>query len=410
MNLFSPFSAKSHASGHGGLQRVFGRLFAVLSGLLALALLGSTQAQAQEPMVPPDLYPIISPLFGGNSFASAHPGDYDIARDPNEVPANALPNNAAVQFYANEIDTIVAPGNQFVDPPAWSGATDRHMHYNVYSAQLPTGFVAAKVPGPFIRVREGNNYVVSLTNPSINQFPHSIDFHAVLGLKGGAAMLMSLPGQTTTLTITPKHPGLFIYHCAEAGTPKGIAEHMNQGMFGLILVEPRDSDARWNRLIASGVKEFYVMEQDIFLDASGEYDEAKSLNTLVPDYTVYNGRVSALVDHPLIAQKGKHAVIYHGAATVHPPSFHTIGGMYTKVFQSGDIMSPPLQNRETVLIPPAGSAIMVHDGDDLIVNFDPPSALVPSQINILVDHASPYFRKGALGLMLVTPAPPKGKP
>jgi hypothetical protein len=26
-----------------------------------------------------------------------------------------------------------------------------------------------------------------------------------------------------------------------------------------------------------------------------------------------------------------------------------------------------------------------------------------AQLNVLVDHASPYFRKGALGLMEVTP-------
>ena len=31
-----------------------------------------------------------------------------------------------------------------------------------FSATLPTGTVPAKVPGPFIRVREGNNVIVSL--------------------------------------------------------------------------------------------------------------------------------------------------------------------------------------------------------------------------------------------------------
>lgn len=375
----------------------------LVGGLIGVAMLCSAEARAQ---VPSDLYPIISPIFGGNSYASAHPADYDIARDPSEVPAAALPNNAAVQFFAAEINTVVAPADQTLNPPRWSGASDVRLNYLAFGAVLPTGTVAAKVPGPFIRVREGNNVIVSLTNPSTSVNAHSIDFHAVVGLKGGAAMLMSAPGTTTTLTITPTHPGLFIYHCAESGTPRGIAEHMNQGMFGLILVEPKDSEAHWNKMIASGVKEFYIMQQDIFRDSLGDYDELKSLNTLVPDYSVYNGRVSSLVDHPLVAQKGKNAVIYHGAATVHPPSFHTIGGIYSQVYLMGDILSPPLQNRETVLIPAAGSAIMVHKGSELVVSFTPPSTLVPSQVNILVDHASPYFRKGALGLMLTTPAAP----
>jgi nitrite reductase (NO-forming) len=376
----------------------------VLVSVVVLLFAGThVRAQQQQAVAPSDLYPIISPLFGGNSYSTAHSKDYDIARDPNEVPATPLANGSPIQFFVQEITTFVAPMDQRANPPVWSGATDVQFNYFVFGAVLPSGTVAAKVPAPFIRVTQGNSYVVSLTNAATNKDTHSIDFHAVLGLKGGAAMLMSKPGQTTSLTITPTHPGLFIYHCAESGTPRGIAEHMNQGMFGLMLVEPSDPTAPWNQFIAQGVKEFYVFEQDIFRDNMGNYDEVKSLNTLVPDFTVYNGRVSSLVDHPLMATKQKHAVIYHGAATVHPPSFHTIGTIYDSVYLLGDILSPPHQSRETVLIPAAGSSIMVHDKSNLIVNFTPPSTVIPSQLDILVDHASPYFRKGALGLMLVSP-------
>jgi len=379
------------------------RIFVFVSLAVLLVAGARLRAQQQPGRTPSDLYPIISPLFGGNSYATAHSNDYDIARDPNEVPPTPLANGSAIQFFVNEINTFVAPMNQQANPPIWSGDSDIRFNYFVFGAVLPSGTVAAKVPAPFIRVTQGNSYVVSLTNAATNVDTHSIDFHAVLGLKGGAAMLMSKPGQTTSLTITPKHPGLFIYHCAESGTPRGIAEHMNQGMFGLILVEPSDPNAPWNQFIAEGVKEFYVFEQDIFRDNMGNYDEVKSLNTLVPDFTVYNGRVSSLVDHPLVATKQKHAVIYHGAATVHPPSFHTIGTIYDSVYLMGDIVSPPHKNRETVLIPAAGSSIMVHNKENLIINFTPPGTLIPNQIDILVDHASPYFRKGALGLMLVGP-------
>jgi hypothetical protein len=44
---------------------------------------------------------------------------------------------------------------------------------------------------------------------------------------------------------------------------------------------------------------------------------------------------------------------------------------------------------------------MEIDSSNLIVNSNS-NGVVGTQLDILVDHASPFFRKGALGLMLVT--------
>src|SRR5215470_14076546 len=120
-------------------------VFALVAVLLLFAgtRVGAQQQQAQPPS---DLYPIISPLFGGNSYATAHPNDYDIARDPNEVPSTPLAAGSAIQFFVSEINTVVAPMNQQANPPVWSGNTDVRFNYFAFGAVLPSGTVAAKVP------------------------------------------------------------------------------------------------------------------------------------------------------------------------------------------------------------------------------------------------------------------------
>src|SRR5690606_22556289 len=45
-----------------------------------------------------------------------------------------------------------------------------------------------RVPGPFIRVREGDTVTVKLTNSPEATHIHSIDLHAVTGPGGGAAV------------------------------------------------------------------------------------------------------------------------------------------------------------------------------------------------------------------------------
>ena len=376
------------------------------------ALAAPLQAAPLQP--PSDLYPIISPLVGGNSYAIAHPNDYDVARDPDEVPPAPLRDGATVTFNVLEVNTVIGPADPTTNPPVWSGAADFRFNFFLFGAttddpSLPSGYWLPRAPGPFLKVVANRTVNIVLSNASKNTNTHSIDFHAVVGLKGGAAMLMADPGKQATLTIKPTHPGLYVYHCTESGTPRGIAEHMNAGMYGMMLVLPGDSkgnldaDDRFNRELAAGASEHYIFEEDVFRDASGNFDEVKMLTTLVPDFVTYNGRVASLVDHPLQGSKAAGSyVIYHGAGGAHAPSFHIIGAIFDKTWNLGDVSSPPLRGLQTVLLPSAGAAVMAIDKANLIVNATS-SGVVGDQLDILVDHASPFFRKGALGLMLVTP-------
>ncbi len=270
---------------------------------------------------------------------------------------------------------------------------------------------APKIPAPFLRVTAGNTNTITLVNTS-TMLTHAIDFHAIVGNKGGAALVAADAGTDSgPIALTFNDPGLYVYHCVGEGTPHGIAHHMNNGMVGLILVEPGtdddddDDDKRkgnkFKRLIKNAT-EHYVMEFDIYRDdVSEDFDEDKMIHSQSPDHVVYNGRVGALIDHPLIAVKGQNAVIYHGVSGVHVASFHIIGEIFDWVFDLGDILSPALQNIQTQTIPSAGAAVLIMDGEQ-IVPTNLSGGLGPD-LNILVDHASSQFRKGALGVMVVCP-------
>jgi len=105
-----------------------------------------------------------------------------------------------------------------------------------------------KVPGPFLRVRVGDTVVVSLKNADDSIMMHNIDLHAVNGPGGGAVFTLVAPGEAKSFTFKALTPGVYVYHCA---TPM-VSNHISNGMYGLILVEPPGGLAKVDR-------EFYVM-------------------------------------------------------------------------------------------------------------------------------------------------------
>jgi nitrite reductase (NO-forming) len=110
-----------------------------------------------------------------------------------------------------------------------------------------------EVPGKFIRVREGDLVEFHLMNHPTSRMPHNIDLHAVTGPGGGASSSFTAPGHASQFSFKALNPGLFVYHCATA--PVGM--HVANGMYGLILVQPKEGLPPVDR-------EFYVMQGDIY--------------------------------------------------------------------------------------------------------------------------------------------------
>jgi hypothetical protein len=69
-----------------------------------------------------------------------------------------------------------------------SGTTYRYWTFN------------GKVPGPFIRVMQGDTVEVTLANAKDSSMVHSIDFHAAIRPGGGSALAQVPPGQSKSFT------------------------------------------------------------------------------------------------------------------------------------------------------------------------------------------------------------------
>jgi nitrite reductase (NO-forming) len=109
-----------------------------------------------------------------------------------------------------------------------------------------------KVPGPFLWVRVGDTVTVSLTNAANSVTPHSIDLHAVNGPGGGSDATAAAPGETKAFTFKALTPGLYFYHCEMPIA----SNHISNGMYGLILVEPVGG-------LPTVDREFYVMQGEL---------------------------------------------------------------------------------------------------------------------------------------------------
>jgi len=242
------------------------------------------------------------------------------------------------------------------------------------------------VPGPFLRVREDDTVELSLHNDKSSSHSHAIDLHAVTGPGGGKAVTEVEPGETKTLTFKATTPGLYVYHCA-AGNP---ATHIANGMYGMILVEPKNGLAKVDH-------EFYIMQGELYtkgrLGKKGfqKFNSRKMIDER-PEYIVFNGRTGALVgEGQLNAKVGDKVRLFIGNAGVTKiSSFHIIGEIFDKVYPEAAI-SNPHKNVQTTLVP-AGGATMVEFKVDYPGNY------------VLVDHALARIDRGAWGILNVTGA------
>ncbi len=239
------------------------------------------------------------------------------------------------------------------------------------------------VPGSFIRIREGDYVEFHLKNHPDNKLPHNIDLHAVTGQGGGAEATYVAPGYEATFNFTAINPGLFVYHCATA--PVGM--HIANGMYGLILVEPKEGLPKVD-------KEYYVMQGDFYTEGSyGESGlQAFDMNKAIkeqPDYVVFNGHVGSLTgDNTLKARAGETVRLFVGNGGPNlVSSFHVIGEVFDNVYMEGG--STKNHDVQTTLVPAGGTAITEFKVE------------IPGNF-ILVDHSIfRAFNKGALGILAV---------
>jgi len=285
-----------------------------------------------------------------------------------------------------------------------------HLDSSVVTQELAPGVLYKywtfndHVPGPFIRTRVGDTLELHVTNSDASGMPHNIDLHAVTGPGGGATVTTGVKGDIRVVKFKMLHPGLFIYHCAAPP----VMDHIANGMYGLILVEPQEGLPKVDR-------EFYVLQSEFYTPApapesedegDGEADDDDDEDAVIypyshqeglnehPQFIVFNGHVGSLIgEHALHAKTGERVRIFFGNAGPNKiASFHLIGEIFDKVYREADLISPPARSIQTTLVP-AGGATVVEFGVE-----------VPGTYT-LVDHAIFRIEKGAVGFLKVEGEP-----
>lgn len=271
------------------------------------------------------------------------------------------PAHVVVNLTVEEIEREIAPGTRYT---FWT--------------------FGGSVPGQMIRVREGDTVELNLQNLHDNKLPHNIDLHAVTGPGGGAEQTLIAPGNEARFTFKALAPGLYVYHCATAPVPMHIAN----GMYGMILVEPKEGLAPVDR-------EYYVMQGDFYTGGAYRapglqgFDQQKAIDEK-PTYVLFNGADGALTGAgALTANTGDKVRLFFGVGGPNlTSSFHVIGAIFDKVYFEGG--SRYTENVQTTMVPAGGAAIVEL------------TTRVPGNLT-LVDHSlSRAFNKGAIGLLKVS--------
>lgn len=340
-------------------------LAAIIASMFALAACGGEQA-AQAPAE--------TPAASAEAASSA-------TQAAAETPAGELPVIDAVTTHAPEVPPAIdrdypAKVRVKMETIEKTMKMDDGVEYHYWTFN-------GDVPGRMIRVREGDTVEVEFSNNPSSTVPHNVDFHAATGPGGGAAASFTAPGRTSTFSFKALQPGLYIYHCAVA--PVGM--HIANGMYGLILVEPKEGLPKVD-------KEFYIVQGDFYTKgkkgAQGlqPFDMDKAVAEQ-PEYVVFNGHVGAIAgDNALKAKAGETVRMYVGNGGPNlVSSFHVIGEIFDKVYVEGGKLIN--ENVQSTIIPAGGSAMVEFKVD------------VPGSYT-LVDHSLfRAFNKGALGQLKV---------
>ena len=347
-------------------------LAALITSAFVLAACNGQQQASQQPAAQ-----------GTQTTASSTPSAPDVAPQTAEadVPVDQLPVIDAVMTHAPEVPPPVNRDH--------AALVKVKMETIEKTMKMADGVdytywtFNGDVPGQMIRVREGDTVEVEFSNNPNSTVPHNVDFHASTGTGGGAAATFTAPGRTSTFRWKALQSGLYIYHCAVA--PVGM--HIGNGMYGLVLVEPKEGLPKVD-------KEFYIVQGDFY--TKGKYGEPGlqpfNMDKAIredADYVVFNGHVGAIAgDNALKAKVGETVRMYVGNGGPNlVSSFHVIGEIFDKVYVEGGKLIN--ENVQSTLIPAGGAAIIEFKVD------------IPGSFTI-VDHSLfRAFNKGALGQLVV---------
>jgi nitrite reductase (NO-forming) len=187
-----------------------------------------------------------------------------------------------------------------------------------------------QMPGTVVRVEEGDVVEFTLVNDKANKNSHSMDFHAARAdvVKDFEAVK---PGESKSYTFKADYPGVFFYHCGA----DPMIQHIARGMFGAIIVDPKDKKA-----MPKADREYVLIQSELYANPDNQADMMANKWTNV----MFNGGIfkydpvhDPAASRMLQAKPGERVRVHFVNAGVNEfSSFHSIAGIWDKVYPSGN--------------------------------------------------------------------------
>lgn len=248
----------------------------------------------------------------------------------------------------SENSTIPIASNGLVFSPAWT--------FN------------GTIPGPTIRVTEGDIVKIKVINPSENNHTHSMHMHSIHhgdmdGVQGPGGYIK--PGQNFTYIFKAGPYGVYPYHCHS--TP--IDQHINNGLYGALIIDPKIPRENMSEMVMmmNGYDLDYEKEGigPSRIPTPEEYEEDYMPQEFEHGNEVYtvNGKAFDYMENPIPIHQNTNYRIYliNMLEFDQVNSFHLHGNVF-KYFPSGTSKTPSFVN----------DILTLGQGDRGIVEFSYP--------------------------------------
>ena len=239
-----------------------------------------------------------------------------------------------------------------------------------------------QVPGPVVHVTEGDVVEFTLFNDKNNKNSHSMDMHA-----GQFDILKDFesvkPGEKGSFTFKAEHAGIFFYHCGS----DPMIQHIARGMYGAIIVDPKDPNA-----MPKADREYVLIQSELYPNPDSQDDMManKWSNEMFNDGVFkYDPVHDPEATRMLQAKPGERVRIYFvNAGPNEFSSFHSIAGIWDKVYPSGNPKNA-MTGLQTYVVGPGDAA-----------SFDIVSPVEGA--NALVSHSLRQALTGAIAILQFT--------
>jgi nitrite reductase (NO-forming) len=255
------------------------------------------------------------------------------------------------------------------------------------------------IPGPTVRVTQGDVINVTIQNPTNSSLIHSYDTHAstISAVPNFGAIS---PGASKNFTFIATQPGVFKVHC-EGNNVLTMDQHVFQGMVATMIVDPANGYEGYETVsgengsiidVAPEAKEVQFQFSEYYLDENGNYN-SKAMFEHNNTSAWINGKPfgydPVITKTPnattLFFNQGDHVrffLLNHGDI---PVNFHMVGEVLDRVID-GSVVNGI--GKQTYTIGGSNDAIV-----DIV--FDKPG------VYAFVNHDYAQLFKGQAGLVVV---------